>query len=753
MPGFMNPFLRIAAVVSLAFGLSQHAQADFPDGWAWRSPVPLGSNLNDVLHNGSLWITVGDKGNLATSVNGRDWTSRWTGLSGRLNGVAYGNNLYVVVGESGRVLYSGDGVQWSQASVGSTDELQRVVFGGGVFVALPAYTGSPYYLSSNGSEWTPVTGQLNMGRYDARYCNGKFYMAGGDTWGVIASSTDAKQWTSTYTGADSWLTGFSCTGSSLVGSMRLGSVASSDGGKTWRASTNGPNLNHLSFGAGVYVGATETGEVFTSSDGFGWVSVGKPTDGALKRLAFGAGGFVAVGANGRIAVSDAGSSWQMAGLGGGRRYLQHAAYGNGHFVVAGSGVNAAQGNANTLLSSADGQTWTARKDGIFYGLRFVNDRFFAVGHYGAILSSTDGQTWTDLSLPGAGSLYGVAYGNCRYVITGGNNSGVVLVSYDGVHWQTHTVAPQGVSPLGLYQVTFGNGVFLAVGNGWNGSQWLPLVFASVDGVNWEQRASPDSFTLPYITYGNGLFLAAGNGIHASSDGKQWSRVSSAAAQNIVYSHGMFFAAGYNGSVYTSNDGLSWQEKVTPAANLNGVAFGNGVLVTTGESDTILQAAPVAQCTTTDTALTLTAAGGAASLSVLAPTTCAWRAQIPSSWLTLNTPVEGVGNGNLAMAASGNSCTGPRHTEVWIDGRNVVVRQAASDVDRVLSWAENLLPALLPPGTQLSQDLSGFRLRFYPNTNKALGFLGNDVYYYDGVTVQPLGLSLPQLLDQARQVGY
>jgi hypothetical protein len=55
----------------------------------------------------------------------------------------------------------------------------------------------------------------------------------------------------------------------------------------------------------------------------------------------------------------------------------------------------------------------------------------------------------------------------------------------------------------LNDVTYGNGLFVAVGNG-------GTILTSPDGVSWTERTSPTIGGLFSVTYGNGTFVAVGD---------------------------------------------------------------------------------------------------------------------------------------------------------------------------------------------------------------------------------------------------
>ena len=96
-------------------------------------------------------------------------------------------------------------------------------------------------------------------------------------------------------------------------------------------------------------------------------------------------------------------------------------YGNGTFIVFGR----LELDNETILTSADGITWTSRtsrtKDSLT-GVTYGNGIFVAVCGGATILTSTDAITWTVRS---SGtftntSLNGVTYGNGTFVAVGGS---------------------------------------------------------------------------------------------------------------------------------------------------------------------------------------------------------------------------------------------------------------------------------------------------------------------------------------------
>jgi len=151
-----------------------------------------------------------------------------------------------------------------------------------------------------------------------------------------------------------------------------------------------------------------------------------------------------------------------------------------------------------------------------------------------------GTTWTLRNL--GDSLNGVTYGNGLFVAVG--EGGTILTSRDGVTWTQRT---SGTSN-DLYSVTYGNGLFVAVGA-------KGTILTSPDGVSWTARASGTDEWLWGVAYGNSTFVAVGGGgaILTSPDGVTWTQRTSLEKSDllsVVYGNGRFVAVG-GGTILTS----------------------------------------------------------------------------------------------------------------------------------------------------------------------------------------------------------
>jgi hypothetical protein len=245
------------------------------------------------------------------------------------------------------------------------------------------------------------------------------------------------------------------------------------------------------FGKDVYVAVSYSGKIAYSDDGDVWESAAVRTadDGILSNVpvqynavVFGKERFVAVGREGKYACSYNGVEWKLYSEpdGFGTADIQGVAYGGGYFVIVGENGN--------ISYSADGETWTSRKDttsGSYNGrLNDVAysesaDTFYVVGEYG-----TTGYS-SDLSQNNWHYSFGVAGDNTAF----------------------HTNSINKVA-VGMYN---GNTRIAVVFSEWSGKRIAIATQANVFS-GWDNDIDASAFgdnTIQDIAYGGGKFVAAG----------------------------------------------------------------------------------------------------------------------------------------------------------------------------------------------------------------------------------------------------
>jgi hypothetical protein len=200
---------------------------------------------------------------------------------------------------------------------------------------------------------------------------------------------------------------------------------------------------------------------------------------------------------------------------------------------------------------------------------FAAGKFVAVGDGSTVVSSADGRTWTAAAAaPTSFSLRGVAHNGSRYVAVGfrpgATNQAVALYSSDAATW---TEAPIPAGSGQLLDVAYGSGRFVAVGTGGH-------IYTSMDGASWIEAASPVTNILRTISQADGLFVVGGDGgrVLTSDNGTEWTN------RSLSTTGTSYGAARYNGlwhvsivvsatvtttTTYTSPDGVDWTRIVGP----------------------------------------------------------------------------------------------------------------------------------------------------------------------------------------------
>ena len=248
--------------------------------------------------------------------------------------------------------------------------------------------------------------------------------------------------------------------------------------------------------------------------------------------------------------------------------------------------------------------WTVRQHIVFGNLNSItwgNFIYIAVGDNGTIVSSPNGIAWTVLGSGTTANLNSIAFdGNTTYVAVGDN--GVVVVSTNGINWGPGT---SGILTQ-LRSVAWSEDLNLFVAVGTNG-----VIISSPDGLNWTTRTSGTSVQLntvawiptvwtvggwdtPLPPWAYSYMVAAGeNGVLlTSADGITWvAQVSGlTTAINCVSWDGYgVIAVGADGKFIASYDGIVWTLEASGVTNqLNGSCAGQYVSVMVGDDGTILR---------------------------------------------------------------------------------------------------------------------------------------------------------------------
>jgi len=313
-------------------------------------------------------------------------------------------------------------------------------------------------------------------------------------------------------------------------------------GITWNttAITGSPSLIGICYGNNRFVACSFNGKIFTSTDGRSWMERTAPAANQWSSVAYGNGIFVAVSYNGtnRVATSNDGITWTARSAAEANQWL-NVTYGNNQFVAV------SDNGTNRVMTSPDGITWTARSavSSNWHRVIYANGLYVAVAYGGTdrVMTSPDGITWTGRTAAAANQWRGVTFANNLFVAVSSDGTNRVMTSPDATTWTIRTLA-SGT----WYDVTFGNGLFVACDNAGG-------VATSPDGITWTIRVGGGGRT---IIYEEGMFVSAFFGGSITSSGSKTIRQP---YNNITNGDWI-----YNGNLVVGNGIIS--RKTTYAAN-------------------------------------------------------------------------------------------------------------------------------------------------------------------------------------------
>ena len=175
------------------------------------------------------------------------------------------------------------------------------------------------------------------------------------------------------------------------------------------------------------------------------------------------------------------------------------------------------------------------------------------------------------------ALYDITFGAGKFVAVG--DQGNVFTSPNGTAWARATTPTTSHFYRG---VAFSGARFVTVGVAAANAAVRATGAFSDDGNAWSAATMPAGVgTMVAVAFGSGRFVSVGESgrIYTSLDGAAWAETTSPITNNlraVTYANGLFVAVGDNGRVVTSADGVNWANRSLPDTNsYAGVAFHNG----------------------------------------------------------------------------------------------------------------------------------------------------------------------------------
>ena len=204
-------------------------------------------------------------------------------------------------------------------------------------------------------------------------------------------------------------------------------------------------------------------------------------------------------------------------------------------------------------------------------------------------------TWTQVTSPVPANLRRIVYGNGKFVAVGEGST--VLYSTDGENW-SKTVIP---GTCNLTGIAYGAGRFVALcGEG------FAKVYTSNSGQAWDAVGISGSLGVGAVGYENGEYLLTGEQIWTSQDAISWHMVAQADnvfsgnvnyrvdGAGIAYGNGTLVAVGFlkgsqEGILYSKDNGITWGPVTLESGyGLRDVAFQNGVFRAVGVTGDVLE---------------------------------------------------------------------------------------------------------------------------------------------------------------------
>jgi hypothetical protein len=512
------------------------------------------------------------------------------------------------------------------------NDLHAITYGNGVFVALGL--NGALVTSTNGQDWTLQQSRTISELRAVAYGNGRFVAVGNQ---IILTSADGIQWKNIYPGPYD-LSGIAYGNGQFVAAIRNGSPSFlvSSNALDWRTIDFGyyASIKSIAYGSNGLFAAAGTGTgliVFTSTNGFEWITQSLGVQAEPEAVRYAGGRFVLVGTSGTIFTSNDGSQWLKRTSGITTR-LVNVDYGNGAYVAVGV--------RGVILRSTDLLHWSTVNSGTpdrLEGVVFAQNKFVVVGESGTTLDSTSGSTWlkvgggTHLDLDGmtiadqglvmtvgksgtiittsngfdfifqsppvTNDLHGVAFASWteghvpntttikRHVAVG--SEGTIITSDNGLDWTRRNSG----STLPLKAATYGSGLFVVVGAG-------ATILTSSNGISWHSEYSPLGLDLNDVAFGNGMFIIAadhnrGLGSLRSINGRDWIVDYDYKGVNIRgagFYNNTYALVGNDGNAFFSTGG-GWTPHGTGLSqdgdNLRSITYGNGIWAIVGNNGIIL----------------------------------------------------------------------------------------------------------------------------------------------------------------------
>jgi len=637
----MNTYEYQIEAESEVFGrVSASVAATTPDELrtiVWGSAQVDATHYYGAAYGNGITVVLGSGGLITRSTDFINWTTEVSGTTATLRAVDFADGKFVAVGDGGTILISTDGQSWSAAASPVTEDLVGVAY----LNAWYAVGAAGALISSvDGNTWAvqsspALTGFVDIFASDQLVAieeSGRFVTSSdGSTWvesraDTPSGATEPFFWTRTAGAGEGDI--HSAVGPNSYSSESVDAL-------TWTEHPGG-TFNYyeaVAYGNQLFVAVGINGVTGYSQSGGGYLS-GIPQSRDLEAVVYAGDRFVAAGASGLIVTSPDGIVWtEVLAPSGTTTALVDFQAGGGKMVALAYGFVDGDFASEVLINQLDGTGWTVNPlvvpglDPVpeMLALTYDGSNFVAVGADETVLTSSDGLTWTARQNTPSGTflnrLTAVSAGG-GVIMAGGGADGLIRSQNGGLNWSAVTDLPANTSPLELLYgprwVGFQGGspglTFSDDSLSWASASVAPFggfqafALGQVDGeplivgaglqsgrptgdatTSWDGRnfsnIIPSGLTsgIDSIAYGAGIFLASTTPLGspptllASLDGVHWEEapvgflpaeiIDQAATRHLYYHDGAFYGGGFEGRIgkftVSSSD---FSGPVTPGAS-------------------------------------------------------------------------------------------------------------------------------------------------------------------------------------------
>ena len=537
--------------------------------------------LQGVAYGNGLLVVVGDNGLIRTSVDGDNWLYQSSGSKSNLKDVAYGNGVFAACGDSGTIITSSDGSKWTSIKSNTEHNLSTVIFDSSKFIAIGDY--GTILISTDAVAWDIISTSINDNLTDICMNNGT-YVIGGSKGLYI--SKDLRNWLHIKETENYAIRTIACDGTNFVAITAAYNEGRIDAGG-YRdyshvfISADGINWsNHVVYGVFGKVlwdgkrffainaptamwGPEQNIILHTSNDGVEWSDIRIENTGILNDVVWTGEYYIGVGYQNNILKSIYVDKWTN---------LTNPTLSKPSYFVSDGASLVCLGSDGYIMVTKDMKSWTCVKisdahhldsifwkDGIFYIWGYEKENYF--NH--CLFISKDLNKWDKFKFT-TEQFTSISNENMSRIIYNGSRFVCGLAwSDDGIEWDKSV--PEF---LKVYD-SFYNGL-------WDGRNYYQVgtsIISSSDGIKWKSYSITENDILKGIAYSGNRYVAVGSHtdidnqkgvVYYSTDGKQWTRVllDPSGLNAVLWTGKSFIAAGYDGTIMESKDGIKWSNHIT-----------------------------------------------------------------------------------------------------------------------------------------------------------------------------------------------